>query len=694
MYTHKYFQNVFDDYFCDDTKRKELKSKITDIQEEYTGSIIRKNLISEFDNLSETEKKSNVLDLAEDNLDYQFYTSIFDDTGSLNSYENMGIGVPHDKSFTPLNEVDKEPGQDSNRINRFKSRFRNDNGAKTKTHWEYIFVIYFWFHVFAEEKDEAEYNCLTSHACKLDKLFIELFPEKEGELFNLIIKIRDQYNRSSKPTKELFEKWVEIAKIKSEQDKSDINNIQKSDDNVSDKDSEREVSELTPEQRQEIVGQIIAFGKDGLVSSDFSFDKEETNSPILGDVYSTQERVEIECDGLDYNSKISLSGFILDFQTVGISLQEPQYNQTDNIEVSYYLRNSDLWEVTIEGKPDCPLKGNLLRASNGIMFYTAVNKEHDQPRIHVSRKVKKDQLNVTFTGKRTRDLNKEQYIEKLIEKELLKIFSEQIFEMFFHEDEEKNQEQRSADIELCQRQRVEETVDRVNDIQTSPTSNFIALFEKSGLPNDHFKGRELHGFDLSDSDLSALDLTDTKFIDCIIRNTIFPENFDIGSQCLKPKTDQDYDINENLIYACEKGDIDEVTKLIQASADVNNQTIDGTTPLMAAASNGKDSIVSLLYNHGALSEKFDMRGATALIRAVIMNHVSTAQLLLEHGANVNAADYTETTALMHAASRNHFHLVKIYIKSHYKTNFKSCYKSGLVLARNDVSFNLSVNQDV
>jgi hypothetical protein len=74
------------------------------------------------------------------------------------------------------------------------------------------------------------------------------------------------------------------------------------------------------------------------------------------------------------------------------------------------------------------------------------------------------------------------------------------------------------------------TVDRIGNVFESQTNNFMELFKSSGLSNDTFKGEVMEGWDLSHSDLSSLDLTDTVLMNCKIDGTIFPNNFDPAKQ--------------------------------------------------------------------------------------------------------------------------------------------------------------------
>jgi len=59
------------------------------------------------------------------------------------------------------------------------------------------------------------------------------------------------------------------------------------------------------------------------------------------------------------------------------------------------------------------------------------------------------------------------------------------------------------------------------------------------------------------------------------------------------------DINSDLLYSAEKGDITRVQDLLQRGADVNTKSKNGFTPLIAAAGRGHKGLVEILINKGA-----------------------------------------------------------------------------------------------
>ena len=84
------------------------------------------------------------------------------------------------------------------------------------------------------------------------------------------------------------------------------------------------------------------------------------------------------------------------------------------------------------------------------------------------------------------------------------------------------------------------------------------------------------------------------------------------------------------------GDFAEVKRLIDAGADVNAQTNEGTTALMYASAAGRTEIAELLIEEGTDVNAQTKGGVTALMFASMMGETEAAQLLIETGADINA----------------------------------------------------------
>ena len=82
-----------------------------------------------------------------------------------------------------------------------------------------------------------------------------------------------------------------------------------------------------------------------------------------------------------------------------------------------------------------------------------------------------------------------------------------------------------------------------------------------------------------------------------------------------------------------------VESLIEAGANVNVRTVNGTTPLMVAAAKGYSDIVRVLLDHGARHDVRKSDGTTALSIAEKGGFTRTAELIrrAHHIQNVTAA---------------------------------------------------------
>ena len=72
-------------------------------------------------------------------------------------------------------------------------------------------------------------------------------------------------------------------------------------------------------------------------------------------------------------------------------------------------------------------------------------------------------------------------------------------------------------------------------------------------------------------------------------------------------------INQKLILAVEKGELDKFKTLLKKGADVNAKTPFGIRPLMAAARGDNLNIVKFLVDKGADVNAKDIRGMTVLM---------------------------------------------------------------------------------
>jgi hypothetical protein len=112
-------------------------------------------------------------------------------------------------------------------------------------------------------------------------------------------------------------------------------------------------------------------------------------------------------------------------------------------------------------------------------------------------------------------------------------------------------------------------------------------------------------------------------------------------------------INEELIFAARKSNVEAVKTLLAKGADVNAKTEYGATPLFFACDRGNVEIVKLLLDAGAdvnITDRFYK--STPVIWAVMKDHGAIAKLLLEKGAR------TKETVMFSAVNQGKKNVVK------------------------------------
>jgi ankyrin repeat protein len=87
-----------------------------------------------------------------------------------------------------------------------------------------------------------------------------------------------------------------------------------------------------------------------------------------------------------------------------------------------------------------------------------------------------------------------------------------------------------------------------------------------------------------------------------------------------------------LSMAAGKGDLEEVRRLIEAGADVNEKTSNGWTPLMKASLQGHVDVVKLPLEKGAKigAERYRRSRLTALSYAIAGGDLPTIKALIDH----------------------------------------------------------------
>lgn len=155
--------------------------------------------------------------------------------------------------------------------------------------------------------------------------------------------------------------------------------------------------------------------------------------------------------------------------------------------------------------------------------------------------------------------------------------------------------------------------------------------------------------------------------------------------------DASADIQKDLIWAIEKGNLHDVSKLLKKGADPDTPNQQGYTPLMMAAQTQNPKLANLLIDAGAdvhirnqygetaimlasyhgqteMVRQFYVKGAeinhsgwNPLLYAATGGHLDTIRLLLSGGADINATSDNGTTALMMAVRGNHLNAVTLLL---------------------------------
>jgi len=102
---------------------------------------------------------------------------------------------------------------------------------------------------------------------------------------------------------------------------------------------------------------------------------------------------------------------------------------------------------------------------------------------------------------------------------------------------------------------------------------------------------------------------------------------------------------QQLWDACNKGNKDEVQRLIERGADVEWKRENGSTPLITSVASGHIDIARLLLDNGANINAKNYAGKTALHRAAFNGNDTAVRLLIEKGADLRAKDHDDCTPL-------------------------------------------------
>ncbi|MHB1142055.1 MAG: ankyrin repeat domain-containing protein [Sulfuricaulis sp.] len=117
--------------------------------------------------------------------------------------------------------------------------------------------------------------------------------------------------------------------------------------------------------------------------------------------------------------------------------------------------------------------------------------------------------------------------------------------------------------------------------------------------------------------------------------------------------------------AVEQNQLEVIQLLIERGADINAETSYGITPLVLAATTGRESAVRLLHAHGASLDHKTQSGNTALnlIAHSVSIRPDIVRLLMDLGANPNIPDDSGRTPLHWAAQDANVEMVLLLVSN-------------------------------
>jgi ankyrin repeat protein len=116
-----------------------------------------------------------------------------------------------------------------------------------------------------------------------------------------------------------------------------------------------------------------------------------------------------------------------------------------------------------------------------------------------------------------------------------------------------------------------------------------------------------------------------------------------------------------LFEAALDGDIDSITKLLDAGANVNAAIGGDGSPLIGAAREGRLDAVRLLLDRGADVDMGVSGDGNALIMAAREGHVDVVTMLLDRGASIDHAVPGDENALIQASGNGRLEVVKLLV---------------------------------
>jgi len=133
----------------------------------------------------------------------------------------------------------------------------------------------------------------------------------------------------------------------------------------------------------------------------------------------------------------------------------------------------------------------------------------------------------------------------------------------------------------------------------------------------------------------------------------------------------------SLFLSCEDGDVDELVRLMENGADINESFSGGTTTLHLACMKGREEVVDVLLKLSTnINSAEEQLGNTALHLAVRGGHLNIATKLMSHGADAAIRNKRGLTPLQLALRAGHYDVTELLL-SHTDVNAR--YDSGETL---------------
>lgn len=123
------------------------------------------------------------------------------------------------------------------------------------------------------------------------------------------------------------------------------------------------------------------------------------------------------------------------------------------------------------------------------------------------------------------------------------------------------------------------------------------------------------------------------------------------------------DSAQQLMTACEQGDVDTAQAVLDEGLGVDTTDEDENTPLMVATGNGHDQVVRLLLMRGAAVDKVNLYGWSPVMQAARHGHANIVTLLLQHQVDINATNSFGASSLTLAARGGHLQVVRLLVEA-------------------------------